>query len=94
MSDQPKEQILVVDDEIAIRDMVGLALQQAGMACDKAASAHEARSRIEARRPDLILLDWMMPGLSGVDWLRELRRDRGACAVPAPTRRSKSGFRW
>jgi two-component system phosphate regulon response regulator PhoB len=74
--------ILVVDDEIAIRDMVGLALQQAGMVCDKAASAHEARARLESVRPDLILLDWMMPGLSGVDWLRELRRRQDAEPIP------------
>ena len=74
--------ILVVDDEIAIRDMVGLALQQAGMSCDKAASAHEARAMLESKRPDLILLDWMMPGLSGVDWLRDLRRNQTEEPIP------------
>ncbi|MBE9515348.1 MAG: phosphate regulon transcriptional regulator PhoB [Proteobacteria bacterium] len=74
--------ILIVDDEVAIRDMVGLALQQAGMTFDKAASAHEARAMLEDTRPDLILLDWMMPGLSGVDWLRDLRRNQAADPVP------------
>lgn len=74
--------VLVVDDEVAIRDMVGLALQQAGMGFEKSASAHEAKALLDSSTPDLILLDWMMPGLSGVDWLRELRRNEATANIP------------
>ncbi|MDH3514193.1 MAG: response regulator, partial [Gammaproteobacteria bacterium] len=56
--------ILVVDDEPAIRQMVRLALEQASFVCLEAADVSEARKLIVADRPDLILLDWMLPKVS------------------------------
>ena len=68
--------ILIVEDEQAIREMVCLALSQGGYDCQEAADANEAQQRILAGLPDLILLDWMLPGMSGIDYARKLRRDK------------------
>ena len=68
-----KDKILIVDDEGAIRDMLGYALMKAGFLCEEAADAQAARSTLKAERPDLILLDWMLPGMSGIDYARRLK---------------------
>ena len=65
-----KDKILIVDDEGAIRDMLGYALMKAGFLCEEAADAQAARSTLKVERPDLILLDWMLPGMSGIDYAR------------------------
>jgi len=67
------KQILVVEDEASIRDMLRFALERVEFRITLAANAQEARLRIAESRPDLILLDWMMPGLSGVEYARELK---------------------
>jgi two-component system phosphate regulon response regulator PhoB len=74
--------ILIVEDEQAIREMVCLALSQGGYDCQEAADANEAQQRILAGLPDLILLDWMLPGMSGIDYARKLRRDKLTQGVP------------
>ncbi len=74
--------ILIVEDERAIREMVGLALKQAGYECMEASNAHEAQEKIRAEKPDLVLLDWMLPGVSGVDYARRLRRDKETQQLP------------
>ena len=68
-----KDKILIVEDEGAIRDMLGYALMKAGFLCEEAADAQAARSTLKAERPDLILLDWMLPGMSGIDYARRLK---------------------
>lgn len=77
---QPR--VLVVEDEAAIREMTQFALQRAGMEVETAADAHEALLRISENRPDIILLDWMMPGVSGVELTRRLRRDAYTEDIP------------
>lgn len=72
----PRGKILIVDDESAIRQMVCLALVHAGFACLEAADAGEAQTQIVHGTPDLVLLDWMLPGLSGVEYARRLRREK------------------
>lgn len=67
--------ILIVDDEPAIRDMIRLALDVAGFQCLEAANAQEAHACIVDHRPDLVLLDWMMPGTTGIELVRRLKRD-------------------
>ncbi len=67
--------VLVVDDEPAIRDMLEFALQRAGMSPRTAAGAEDALNAIADKRPDIVLLDWMMPGISGLDLARRLRRE-------------------
>jgi len=74
--------ILIVEDEQAIREMVCLALSQGGYDCLEAADTNEAQQRILAGLPDLILLDWMLPGMSGIDYARQLRRDKLTQGVP------------
>lgn len=69
------KRILVVEDEAPIRDMVRFALERADFAVAEAEDAQDARLAIAERRPDLILLDWMLPGASGVELARELRAD-------------------
>ena len=68
-----KDKILIVEDEGAIRDMLGYALMKAGFLCEEAADTEAARSTLKAARPDLILLDWMLPGMSGIDYARRLK---------------------
>ena len=67
--------MLVVDDEDAIREMIQFALEKDGMAVRTADGAHEALLRISDERPDIILMDWMMPGVSGLELTRRLRKD-------------------
>jgi two-component system phosphate regulon response regulator PhoB len=74
--------ILIVEDERAIREMVCLALDQAGFECAQAADTHEAQQQILADPPELILLDWMLPGMSGIDYARKLRQNKLTQDVP------------
>ncbi|MFA5495733.1 MAG: phosphate regulon transcriptional regulator PhoB [Porticoccaceae bacterium] len=67
--------ILIIDDEAAIRDMVGIALEVAGFRCLQAENARDGHALIIDEKPDLVLLDWMMPATSGIELLRRLRRD-------------------
>jgi two-component system phosphate regulon response regulator PhoB len=74
--------ILIVDDESAIRQMVCLALSQAGYRCIEAADTNEAQNKIVADTPDLVLLDWMLPGVSGMEYARRLRREKLTQELP------------
>ena len=74
--------ILIVDDEAAIRDVVGITLDLAGFETIKASNAHEAHVTIIDRKPDLVLLDWMLPGGSGIELARRLRRDEITSNIP------------
>lgn len=65
--------ILTVDDEEMIRDLMVTALSREGYRCFQAGSAEEARSVLQNNRIDLAILDIMMPGLSGDDFLKELK---------------------
>jgi len=76
------KQILIVEDEAAIREMIALAISRAGMKPVHAADVRAAQEAIATRVPDLILLDWMLPGTSGIDYARRLRRDDLTRQVP------------
>jgi two-component system phosphate regulon response regulator PhoB len=77
-----KAKILIVEDEAAIRQMVCLALNHAGYECLEAGDAAEAQQQIVTKTPDLILLDWMLPKTSGVDYARQLRREKLTQGIP------------
>lgn len=77
-----KGRILIIEDEAAIREMVGYSLMKDGYACREAADAEQARAILNEEKPDLILLDWMLPGMSGIDYLRRLRNDSGTRDIP------------
>jgi two-component system response regulator RegX3 len=70
-SDPPT--ILVVDDEQSYRDALSVALQREGFIVETAADGVEALEKFESTRPALVLLDVMLPRMSGVDVCRELR---------------------
>lgn len=74
--------ILIVDDEPAIRDMLRVALEMADYHCMEASNAQEAHGLIIDEQPDLILLDWMMPGTSGIELARRLKRDEVTADLP------------
>ncbi|MCW8925469.1 MAG: phosphate regulon transcriptional regulator PhoB [Xanthomonadales bacterium] len=66
--------VLVVDDESAIREMIRFGLAKSGMSVQCAASGQEALLKINEQSPDIILLDWMMPNMSGPELTRRLRK--------------------
>jgi DNA-binding NtrC family response regulator len=68
------EKILVADDEPSNRKILAQELTHKGFAVDTARGGREALARIESAPPDLVILDYMMPDMSGLDVLRELRR--------------------
>ena len=74
--------ILVVEDEPAIRELVVLNLQQAGHRPVVAGSAEQALALMREALPDMILLDWMLPGMSGVEFARRLKADSHTRNVP------------
>ncbi len=69
------KRILIVEDEQAIRDMVMFSLAGAGFEVEAAADVRLAQSCIAGHLPDLVLLDWMLPGMSGIDFARRLKRE-------------------
>jgi two-component system phosphate regulon response regulator PhoB len=76
------KRILVVEDEASIRDMVAFALRRADMEVIHAADARAALVAISDMPPDLILLDWMLPGMTGLELARRLRGEERTAEVP------------
>ncbi|NGM86700.1 phosphate regulon transcriptional regulatory protein PhoB [Parapusillimonas sp. SGNA-6] len=74
--------ILVVEDEPAIQELIAVNLSFAGHQVLRAADAEQAQAFIRAELPDLILLDWMLPGASGITLARALRADDRTRHVP------------
>ena len=74
--------ILIVEDEKPIREMVAFALGRAGYDLVEAADVQEAYERLAEKQPDLILLDWMLPGASGIEFARRIKRDELTRDVP------------
>jgi two-component system phosphate regulon response regulator PhoB len=74
--------ILVVEDEPAIQELISVNLGFAGHKVLRALDAEQAQTLIHAELPDLILLDWMLPGASGIALARKLRGDERTRAVP------------
>ncbi|MBK1692684.1 phosphate regulon transcriptional regulator PhoB [Ectothiorhodospira mobilis] len=74
--------ILVVEDEPAIREMVGFALARAGFRMEEAGDAQEAHARLAEQLPDLVVVDWMLPGVSGIELARRLKREEYTGEVP------------
>lgn len=67
--------VLVVEDEPSIQELVAVNLEHAGHRVVRAASAEDAEAAIRAALPDVVVLDWMLPGESGVAFVRRLRGD-------------------
>ena len=79
---EKKINVLVVDDEPAIREMIRFALRKADMTVKCAAEAQEALQKIAESKPDILLLDWMMPGISGLKLTRRLRKNPSTAEIP------------
>jgi len=74
--------VLVVEDEDAIRDMLRMALEIAEFRCIEAGNIHDAYTLVVDERPDIVLLDWMLPGGSGLEMLRRLKRGEVTRELP------------
>src|SRR5690606_31480113 len=74
--------ILVIEDEPAIQELIAVNLAFAGHKVLRASDAEQAQTLIRAELPDLILLDWMLPGASGISLARKLRADERTSEVP------------
>ncbi len=77
-----KQTILIVEDEVPIRTMVRYALEKAGFSVKEAADAVLAEHVITEQLPDLILLDWMLPNMSGLEFTRRLKKNTITQGVP------------
>ena len=74
--------ILVVEDEVAIRDMLMFNLGRAGYDVQPAINGYEARAAIIDRHPDVVLMDWMLPDVSGLELTRQLKRNPQTRDIP------------
>jgi two-component system phosphate regulon response regulator PhoB len=77
-----KPRILVVEDEASLQELLAYNLERAGFAVEQAYDADEARTMIAEQAPDLVLLDWMLPYMSGLELCRQLRRQQGTANLP------------
>jgi two-component system phosphate regulon response regulator PhoB len=75
-------QILIVEDEKPIREMIAFALQRAGFGVREAEDSHQARVQLAERHPDLLLVDWMLPDMSGLELTRLLKREPATRELP------------
>lgn len=78
----PQKLVLIVEDEAPIRDMIRFALERADFSVAEAGDAQGARLAVAECRPDLVLLDWMLPSVSGAELAREWRRDELTSDLP------------
>jgi two-component system phosphate regulon response regulator PhoB len=75
-------QILIVEDEQPIRDMLAFALRRAGFGVYEAEDSQQARVQLADRRPDLVLIDWMLPDMSGLELTRHIKRESATRDLP------------
>ncbi|MCU0972922.1 MAG: phosphate regulon transcriptional regulator PhoB [Burkholderiales bacterium] len=74
--------VLVVEDEPAIQELISYNLQQAGHQAMRAGSAEDALNIMRHALPDLVLVDWMLPGLSGIELAKRIKSDKRTKTVP------------
>jgi two-component system, OmpR family, phosphate regulon response regulator PhoB len=77
-----EKRVLVVEDEEAIRDLLRFRLSRAGYAVVPAATGAEARAAIADHQPDVIIMDWMLPDVSGLELTRQLKREPSTREIP------------
>ncbi len=74
--------VLLVEDEIEIREMLTFSLERGGFKVTPAETAEQALEILDGPRPNLVIIDWMLPGMSGVELARRLRRDPLTADLP------------
>lgn len=85
-----RSKVLIVDDEAAIRDTVSLILSNGGFETLEAANAQDAQFVLRNHTPQVIMLDWMLKGLSGLEYLRLLKQDEFTRSIPVIMLTAKS----
>jgi len=85
--------VLIVEDEQAILELIAVNLEHAGQVPWRARSVEEAQGLINRALPDVVLLDWMLPGESGVAFARRLRADRRTRSIPIILLTARAGER-
>jgi two-component system phosphate regulon response regulator PhoB len=78
----PSARVLLVDDEREIREVVGAMLDAVGLAVEAATSAEEALERLRSASYDMVVLDWNLPGMTGIELCRLIRKDRVLATLP------------
>ncbi len=86
----PPKKILVVDDEKDIVDLIAFNLEQEGFSVIRACDGQTAWEAVKAEKPDLVVLDLMIPGISGLEVCRMIRRDAGVQGLPVIMLTAKS----
>jgi two-component system phosphate regulon response regulator PhoB len=74
--------VLVVEDDTAIRDMLSFTLKQSNMDCHTVVDAEQGLEYLTGTQPDMILLDWMLPGIDGIEFIRRLRANEFLANIP------------
>ena len=74
--------ILVVEDDVAIRDMLLFTLKQSRFDCEAVGDGEAGLEVLKQRQPDMILLDWMLPGIDGIEFIRRLRANEFLANIP------------
>jgi len=74
--------ILIIEDEQSVREMIGFVLNSAGYNIAEATDVRGAQTQIAETLPDLILLDWMLPGMSGIEYARRLKKQELTREIP------------
>ncbi|NOQ93053.1 MAG: phosphate regulon transcriptional regulatory protein PhoB [Methylophaga sp.] len=74
--------ILVVEDDMAIRDMLCFSLRHSGFECESVSDAEKGLAWLKNQQPELILLDWMLPGIDGIEFIRRLRANDSWANIP------------
>ena len=74
--------VLVVEDEPAQREVLVYNLEAEGYGVERAEDGDEALVLVQESQPDVIILDWMLPGVSGIEVCRRLKANSGTCSIP------------
>jgi two-component system phosphate regulon response regulator PhoB len=77
-----KPYVLIVEDEAPLQQLLGYNLERAGFSVGQAYDGDEAQTMIAERTPDLVVLDWMLPFVSGLELCRQLRRRPATAHLP------------
>ena len=82
MGAEPKKTILIADDEEDLRMLVQITLEDSRYHIMTAVDGQSTLEQIRQVHPDLVILDWMMPGLNGFEIITQLRQDRNTAGIP------------
>lgn len=74
--------VLLVEDDAAIRDMINFSLRQAGFTCEAVKDGETGLDWLKNQQPNMILLDWMLPGIDGIEFIRRLRGNEYLASIP------------